>query len=136
MPTRDDLSYLAGIIDGEGSIGIHNENGKPKGMRLTVGNTDPRLIIWLKETFGGSSYPDRHRKANWKESWKWTISTQQAAALLEQVLPWLRLKREQAEIGIAFQRLMVRGGAPRTPEVAEETRAMKEAITILNKRGL
>ena len=57
---REKLIYLAGIIDGEGSIGIEHlspcKNRKKSYYvcRLCVINTDEKLIIWIKDNFGGS----------------------------------------------------------------------------------
>ena len=65
MNENEKLAYLAGIIDGEGTIVIAKgkiRKGRinhPYSLRLVVMNTDIRLIEWLKENFGGSIHTKR-----------------------------------------------------------------------------
>jgi hypothetical protein len=87
------LSYLAGIIDGEGSIGFYSE-GKGRGRRLTIeaNMTDRVIIELLQSMFGGSV---RHRSPQGlgkKDSWHWRVSHKKARAALIVLRPYLLLK--------------------------------------------
>ena len=62
---KEDLAYKAGIIDGEGCIGITRSRIKNKkyllySFRITVGQKKSQegkeLCQWLKINFGGSIY--------------------------------------------------------------------------------
>jgi len=141
-----DLAYSAGIIDGEGNIGIYANTGKHGfpafKMRVRVNNTDEWLIHWLKENFGGSvGMVDRGPKynRNWKPSWWWTISCRKAMLFLEMIFPYLRLKKPQAELAIKFQKAKSRERG-RNRSYSEREIALIEAEKILmmsmNKRGL
>ena len=113
MNDRDKLIYLAGIIDGEGCIGINaiKNNGccntRNFKVRLMVVNTDLRLICWLKENFGGS-VSARNRKSfkkEWKDCYSWSIYCSQAGRLIALVYPYLIVKKQQAEIVIAYRKI-------------------------------
>ena len=57
--SNTDIAYLAGIIDGEGSIYIGNFSCNEitklpyYQTNMQVTNTDQKLIDWLHNTFGG-----------------------------------------------------------------------------------
>jgi len=105
------LAYTAGIIDGEGSIGIYSHRTKSKkgytyDLIVSVWNTNEWLIRWLKMSFGGSTGPVPWYKEQprWKTRLKWAVYHDKAADFLELILPYLQLKRPQAELAILFQR--------------------------------
>jgi len=105
-------AYLAGLIDGEGSIAVSRKrdcSGVRRGysyrLNLSISNTDTDLVQWcLKVTGVGtigrccSTNPLRHKAAT-----RWTVWTRQAAQVLEQVVPHLVSKRQHAELALEFQ---------------------------------
>ncbi len=132
---RTDLAYTAGIIDGEGWICIKRT---PRAYQITVGvgNTNEWLINWLQFSFGGGVYPRTGLADNQKPQWHWNLSTRQAGNFLKLILPYLRIKRPQAELAIQFQsRRRYRGHKP----MSDGDKALDEANKILmgsyNKRG-
>lgn len=106
-----DWARLAAYIDGEGCIVIKSNKGaKPTSRRvfyldLTIVNTDPRLGYWLKATFGGSVYVGKrgHFIATWAPVISWNTAAAHAAALIKGCLPYFLIKREQADVALAFQ---------------------------------
>jgi hypothetical protein len=92
--------YLAGMIDADGSIGT-TLTGANKNVvgRVIVANTNHDFLRTLKEEFGGSL---SLRKVGAKEGWKpfgsisWT--NRQAEVILVNVLPFLLIKKKQAEL--------------------------------------
>lgn len=101
-----DLFYAAGIIDGEGCITLryHNKDGRSRPLlQVSVGNTDQWLVEWLRSSFGGNiTYRQRVQK-NWKPLWLWSAENKIAGEFLELIIPYLRLKKPQAELAIEFQ---------------------------------
>ena len=126
------LAYTAGVIDGEGSISIID-----KQVGVKVGNTKEWLCQWLKMQYGGYIW-HQNAKGNQVEFWVWTITTRKAASFLKLILPYLQLKRPQAELAIMFQATQKHGGS-KGSRYSDEERAVKEAQRILmhqyNKRG-
>lgn len=141
---KTDLAYAAGIMDGEGSIGIYANTSK-KGnpvyrMRVRVNNTDEWLIHWLHQNFGGCiGVTDRGARfgRNWKPAWYWTVSCRPALLFLNMVSPYLRLKKPQAEIAIRFQETRKHSkGKKATEEELAISEIERTLIKNLNKRGL
>lgn len=97
-------AYIAGIIDGEGSIGFRK--GKNQTIHLYVSNTHMPLLDWLKNKCGGTiccyikiclmdcqenHFHKRHR------CWRWTVQGERAAIILQNILPYLIIKKQQTE---------------------------------------
>jgi hypothetical protein len=154
-PSPTDWAQMASYIDGEGSVLINPRAGRRNSgeyttlastfyLKLTVANTDVRLMVWLKERFGGT-YKDANTEKyyegkNWKRAYHWSASSQQAAWILHNCLPYFVMKREQAEIGIALQDSMkrfVRGtGSKVLPEeIVSERRELKRRLLVLKAKG-
>jgi hypothetical protein len=99
-----DLSYLAGFFDGEGSIVIR-ANDHTIYLQVNVTQTDPRPLQLYVDLFGGR-VSKMHDKSYWKKSYIWQISSHKAAAALEKMLPYLTVKKAQAELALEFQKLI------------------------------
>lgn len=127
---RTDLAYAAGIIDGEGCIGLYTNSRKAAlpsyQMSVRVRTTDGWLCQWLALSFGGGTFFDEHI-GNRKDQWVWFLTGNKALPFLELVLPYLRLKKPEAELAIHFQ--SVRKGRGRAMNDGE--RALAEAQRIL-----
>ena len=124
---QTDLAYTAGIIDGEGCISIYRMKVfSHLALRVSVSSTDEWLCQFLKFSFGGHIYGPRRRGHN-KPCWEWRITSAGAGEFLRLILPYLRLKRPQAELAIKFQ-----GAKGRSRKgLTEEERALEEAQKIL-----
>ncbi len=119
---KTDLAYTAGIIDGEGCIHIRRQWDKRyKGcykytLTVSVASTDEWLPRWLQFAWGGCVVLNDRSIANpkWKPAYQWQLASGKALVFLTAILPYLRLKKPQAEIGIGFQKRQ-RVGGRRTP---------------------
>lgn len=95
--------YIAGIIDGEGCIGAYEvmkESGNTYiSTYISVVNTDRRLVDYLHGVIGMGSV-GKHRKANGnhKASFQFRVFPGQTKQFLEVILPYLKLKCEQANL--------------------------------------
>lgn len=97
-----DRVWLAAVLDCEGWIGMswgYRKHGKAYWPRIGVGNTDYRLIKRLMDLTGVLSV--RHyisKNPNAKEQWHWKSDKRSDVdRILKAALPYLILKREQAE---------------------------------------
>ncbi len=140
MRKTETLAYTAGIIDGEGSICIQRGNNhcKSPSLKVFVTNTEEWICEWLKFQYGGCSNKNgKPPKENWKLSYRWIICANQALVFLELILPYLNLKRPQAELAIKFQRSKrCRGKKYSTDEEMAVQQAQKILMNTLNKRGI
>ncbi|MBL7167025.1 MAG: hypothetical protein ISS55_11200 [Dehalococcoidales bacterium] len=130
---RTDLAYIAGIVDGEGYIGITADGKKFKHgrqnlrLRVTVTNTSEWLCQYLKFRFGGGKILLRTLSPNHRPCWQWQVDYQKAGDFLKLILPYLHLKKPQAELAIKFQEAKGRS----TRALDEKKRAVEEAQRIL-----
>ena len=107
------LAYLAGIVDGEGSIYIGNFSCNPKNgtpyyqTNMEVTNTDGGLIDWLMENIGGrrTLYTAKQLPKNSRrEVHRWMVSGEDLTNICHQMLPFLVIKKRQCEIMIKMRK--------------------------------
>ena len=83
-------AYLAGLIDGEGSIlleRVHaNEHRSPA---VSISTTTPELFDNLIETYGGSISTKKERNGN-LPAVQYKVKGDRALALLNDILPYLK----------------------------------------------
>jgi hypothetical protein len=147
MPTEIEWVRLATFIDGEGCIDIHTRRQfnkkfgrhyETRYVRIQLPNCDPRLPLWCKNVFGGSIQPKRSNRTNpkWRPATSWEIASQKAITVILGCLPYFLLKREQAEIALAFQETVKRIGRgghseatlQRRMELQEQMKVLKHQI--------
>lgn len=138
------LAYLAGIIDGEGSITVsyRKRSGYPKRFpraSLAIYNTNLNLLYWIKSSFGGSVHVYKSRNHNWKPSGCINFGDVASAELLKKLLPFLVIKTEQAKILIAMQETKMPASSGRKLGVPESILKKRESLRVqlqtLNHRG-
>jgi hypothetical protein len=91
-PIRYELSYLAGIIDGEGCVKFR-ETKSGHYFRMQVNMTDEPTIDWLQDNFGGRKYFSSRVKYKCKDLWMWELNGDRAIELYKRIAPFLRIKR-------------------------------------------
>lgn len=133
-----EAAYAAGLFDGEGHIGITvTKNGRGEKyhrLQVNVTNTNITVIHWLFERFGGCIHNPRYfTSENWREAHRWTIADGKASSFLQTVLPYLIIKKSQAELAIEFQATKTKGGfgTPK-PDLAHRD-GLRETISKLNR---
>lgn len=140
MPDQSevDRAYLAGVIDGEGSIfATYRESDHNLGVRVNVCNTDARLIEWIAARWVGRVTVTDRTKYGQKPIHRWDADGKNAVEVLRAALPYLVIKREQADVAldlIATTRNHGRRGYP--PEVFAQRLAMVAELQAMNRRGV
>ncbi len=140
---KTDIAYTAGIIDGEGCItlskyyySITNRRKQRTSLSVKVSMTDEWMVRWLQFSWGGAvschQYTD---KPNWSDYWSWQIQANQATKFLKVLLPYLHLKRQQAELAIKFQARKRGKGQRATDEELVLQEADYILMRTLKKRG-
>jgi hypothetical protein len=127
---RTDLAYAAGIMDGEGSIGIarHKSKSCKRGytleLNVQVTSSDEWLCQWLKFSFGGSLSHSINNAGN--PMWHWIIVARQASEFLKLIKSYLKLKKPEADLAIKFQ-----DAKRHRPSKTDEEMAVEEAQRIV-----
>ena len=97
--------YVAGILDGEGSIHAHRSSGH-LAIKITIVGTDIRLMKWLLGNFGGKFYSRTKKTSGGRTAYYWMPSGKKNRTnFLLGILPYLLLKREQAILALQFLQL-------------------------------
>jgi len=113
MWTSEQLAYMAGIIDGEGSIGIEKQkaNGKQRKhdyycLRLRVYNTNFELITWLLNNFGGNYFKNTKYKGR-KQCYSWTLFGDNLLQVITACEPYFIVKKNLIEIVMEFRKTVI-----------------------------
>lgn len=134
-------SYFAGIIDGEGNISITCYNySKPRKYKrhrllLAVTNTDKKLIVWIKRNFGGSYYSYWNKYPKSKEIHRWECCDKQAENIINDIFPYLIIKKNQAKLAIKFRETIGINGKCIDDKIIRKRENMKKEMNKLNKKG-
>lgn len=132
-----DKGYLAGLIDGEGTIRIMRALRKWYAPFIQITNTDKTVMKWLQEMFEkrgvGHLYMEKTRPP-YRTKYVFNIaSVQGVKQILEQIVDILKIKRRQALLVLEFIEMKENkadyGVLPREIEIFEESKR-------LNARGL
>jgi hypothetical protein len=89
--------YLAGIVDGEGCIGV--THGRGFSVRLTIKMKNARFIRSVAKEWNGSFYAACSLDGCSVVCW----SGQRAEDLIKVLLPFLIVKRRVAELALLFR---------------------------------
>ncbi len=144
-----DKAYLAGIIDGEGCIGVvRKKTPHCFDIRLTIANTSVELLEWVQNRCGGLFYEAKHTYkkgdehdprrdiSRWKPRRCVIFTNQRARSVLYSVGKYLVIKKAQCSLALDYFDLLV----PSACVVPEEVRVKRikifEGMRFLNKRGI
>lgn len=96
------MDYVAGIIDGEGTITLSYVHGKDKWRTpvISVSSTTIEILNAFAATFGGAICRHKTYKAHHKQSFSWRLHGRKAVKLCEQLQSCLLVpeKRHRAKI--------------------------------------
>lgn len=134
--TNTELAYIAGIIDGEGTITLmrHHSNQTPS-PEISVANTSFRLLQWLKKTVGaGVIIKKKIYQSHHTPSYVWTLRSNAALTLMQAALPWLMIKDRRAKLILKdYKRLTPRNGKYTKKQLAQKM-ALAKRVHSLNAR--
>lgn len=102
-----DLAYMAGVIDSDGYIGVHRNTyamrvrGDATGAvyqpRAQVKQVESAAIDLLASSFGGHRYTAPPTATRGRPLHVWTVHSAACRPVLGALLPYLRIKKAQAE---------------------------------------
>jgi hypothetical protein len=142
------LGYIAGLIDGKGSIGItsfQKKNGRYQfQVRVSIHNCNKDVMNYIMSVIGCGHVNHRDRSMglkNWKDSYTWSVTCQNAFELLGIVKDHLIIKKRQAEVAIEMQKTFLDikenqfgcNGLPNS--FIEKRMSLKSLMHDLNRKG-
>jgi len=139
--TKTFWAYLAGIIDGEGTISLCNlDYSQSYGTgyigTLQVASTNKQLTEWIKKNCGGRIKIDTRKAGlNHKPGHHWIALACDTCYILEQVMPYLIIKKKHAKILIAYRKT-VQNNRQVTVSTRKKRDSMVTQLKKLNKKGI
>ena len=139
MVSETDKAYLAGFVDGEGYVCIITSRSSFQ-MEMGVVNTYLSALEELQRLWGGRIYKKKRSSNTHKQAYvlRWY---KEVPSILIEILPHLKIKREQARLGIQYALTGdQRGGGGKKRKVSSTVMEMREQIYTklreANKRGV
>lgn len=145
MTKKERLAYIAGIIDGEGYIGIKKHlstlrsGGKGRGInpcyyeRISVANINKPMIDILVETFKvGKIYFHGKSKLSKRGYWSWDVTNKLAISVIKQVYPYLLIKAPEAFLVLKLRKSKSVRYRIIPPKIVMEREKLYQAIKILH----
>ena len=127
----EDWIYFAGLFDGEGCVSSCSSNL----LILSLANTNKEVIEWIFNIFGGSiTKQTPSAEDNKKVCWHWWLRAEEAVHILQNILPFLKIKKRQAEIGIELQKTICYK-RPLPNSVKQTREELRKKLRFLNKKG-
>jgi len=140
--SKENRSWLAAMIDAEGSIGIrYSKTDRPHGSfgaYLTVSNSNYGLVQKCLDITKSGTIKDLKAQTNFK-MWRWEVTHNKAISVLAEIYPYLIAKREQTKVAFALQKTNFRRGSPKgsnkgTEQLTEKEYQEKIALWELGKK--
>lgn len=108
----NNYAYAAGLVDSDGCIQIkrhvviENTNMYRYSLAILTNMCDGEAIDYLKGVFGGNVFYTRNYSKDNSfrlPVFRWEITGKKAKEFLKRILPFLRIKKTQAQLAIRFQ---------------------------------
>lgn len=141
--TALDAAYMAGFLDGEGTIGLYKCYRKEAkfGYRyqpmVTLSNTNVAVLEYLQEACGNGRLIQQTNPAHpgHKDGYALRWSSNQIRHMLPQLLPYLRIKRRQAEFVLSYLSKATQG-KKYAQERLDEVEGLYLEMQALNRKGV
>lgn len=146
---RISARYLAGFIDGEGSLMITKSRSRKSRnvqyrARMSLSNTDREILEQISEQYGGTIHKLPRGNPRWKPGYMLVWTEGLISSLLGAVGPHLRLKRKQSAIQLKFlchkkntpHNFDGRSATRHPPEVVQFREDLHRRMKGLNARGV
>lgn len=134
------VAYIAGFLDGDGSISVrlmpqHAGNHFAPAFMPSVGfyNQDYDVLAEIQETIGCGKIVAHNTGFNNSGCYRLMVPLSETKRVLEMLLPYLRVKRQQARLVITGLETKSSGSFKITPEVQALRQAIVQQVSALNK---
>lgn len=113
-----DLAYAAGVIDSDGCIWVTRDTWRMRNAdcrtptyqaRVRVKQVEPQATDFLHEMCSGYYRQEPPVAQRGRPLWSWSVHSAAAGRFLTAILPYLRIKRLQAENALEVCRLVQMG---------------------------
>lgn len=115
----EDAAYIAGLIDGEGTITLQRRHkGENRRLAVSISSTERELLEYVHEATGvGTITTKRTYKVQHAASFTYAVFSRQALSLLSQIHPYLRTYKRRRSTLVLENYLQL---TPRNGKYSEE----------------
>ena len=147
-PKISDFSYLAGYIDAEGCLTVTRKtlketNSLSFSCHIRVSSTKYPCIQFLVNNFGGCIHYHRSKIKERSDCIQWEITDKTAEPILQNILPFLIIKKSQCEELLNLRKTFLNRVYPRDKNFriyynhfTPIRECIYSTVKTLNKRGL
>lgn len=128
MTDQSTLIYCAGYFDGEGCVSYSIQRSS---LVVRIGSSDKEILEIFAAEFGGEVRPTFYKPAK-RQMYVWGIYNGKAQAFLLQILPWLKGKKQVAEL--ALQLFFGKKSRKLTDEEWDSRARIEADIRAINQR--
>lgn len=111
MQNTEDLAWLAGFFEGEGSCGCYERKqynptnvSLSYNFRVVVSQNEPKALIWGRNLLDLGTICQRTRNGSLGKTpmWVWTMSGNEALKFIELIYPYLKTDKKKQQIDNAL----------------------------------
>lgn len=119
------LEYIAGLFDGEGHVSItdmfRRDTIDPK-LVVKITNTFLPILEEIQSIYKGSIYKQPKLKDHYLQVYVLSLTVENSKKFLNDILPHLRIKYEQAKVALEFSSTVYRRGKKKVTSEEKEIR--------------
>jgi hypothetical protein len=140
--TEVDAAYIAGLVDGIGDIDFsfghidprRRESGRTYIQISNVGSYRP-VLEFVQFLVGGTIYDNPSKGPPPKMNYFWKVTSTGTFMLLSRIAPYLKIKRERADLLLKYKPLITKKGR-RTEGEKKKLRRLSKRMHALKKRTI
>lgn len=143
QPSKIDLAYIAGFVDGEGCIGLHRNSDNSLKASITIGNAHAGALKFIQRTLGFGGLYIHVKEGNRVRQWQYqTRNMGELFKFLSLIAPYLIIKRKHAILMLRFLKSRLRRIKPGRKKTFSRKNPYNQAelkiwiqLRYLNRRG-
>jgi hypothetical protein len=134
MTKHESLIWCAGFFDASGRIQISKPTKSDAiAIAITISKTTKHALVQFQRQIGGGGVAELTSQTR-HHTWRWQQTGWGAGVLLESMLPWLVIKRDQAILGIELAYTINNSRNKLAPEVIARREEIRQEILVLRKQ--
>lgn len=138
--TTENLAYIAGFLDGEGSVGVTKKSKRNSYLpQITFNNTNLKVMNFTKDKLGINSLITikEDREKNHKKVYRIHLQNKvKCKEVLQLLIKYLIIKKKKAKLVLEFLELNTCTQGIRDYELCKREKEIVLELKRLNKKGL
>ena len=136
LPGREDIQYWAALLDGEGTVTVFIQGDEYIRPKVGISSSTLPVLEEFMSIFGGCIVTKKRYNLKHKPAYTaWLDGKKNCEPFLRQVLPYLKIKKAQAELVLMIIDNMGKPGKVISIEDKVFRFKILEKIREVNKRG-